>query len=272
MRLILSLSLAALILLSGCNLPVASSTPTAPAEPVVMPTFTSPALPDTPTSEPSPTLTPTLTPEPSLTPTPEIPLAQTLKETPCYAGPAGNYERVTTFPAGTTLQVLANDLGGGFFFVSNPAQAGESCWALGANLSLSGQTAALPRFTAPPSPLPAPAFSAEYKKIYVCGEDAYVMFIIQNTGGANFRSAYIKATDVKSGASTEQAVNAFDLLDQCVVAKNIAPLKVGGMGYLYAPPFKKEIRGRLLKVVLMLCTEQNLKGACVTQTLEVKPH
>lgn len=271
MRASFSLALMVLFLLSGCNLPLNTPLPSAtPA--LLMPTFTATSLPPSPTLEPNPAPTETATPEPSLTPTSEPPQAQTQQETPCYLGPAGNYEKVTTFAAGTSLEVLANDLGGGFVFVRNPLQPEQSCWVKISALSIEAEISGLPRFTPPPSPLPEANFSAAYKKIYVCGDKALVMFVIQNTGGADFRSAYIKATDAKSGEVTEQAVNAFDLLDQCVVAKNIAPLKVGATGFLYAPPFKKDVRGRLLRVVLMLCTEQNLKGVCVTQTLEVKPH
>lgn len=263
-----ALLIVSLLLLTACNLPTAAS-PT-PQPPIS--TFTaSPLPPPTATASPLPTLLPSATPLPSATFTPVIPLAEVQKESNCRVGPAGNYELVATYPAGQKLEVIANDLGAGFLFVRNLEQPEEHCWILAANLALSGEVAALPQFTPPPSPLPAPAFSASYKNIYLCKTDMSFAFIIQNTGGSAFRSAYIKASDLKTGKSTEQALNAFDLWADCVVAKNIAPLTPGATGYLYTLPFKTDVRGHTLQIVIMACTEQNLKGECATETLQIKP-
>ena len=259
--------------LTACNLPVAASPTASPptVSPPVLATLTISPLPATATFTPVVTIGPTFTVEPSLTPTQAIPMAEVQKESNCRKGPAENYERVATYAVGQKLEVVANDLGAGFLYGRNPDKPEETCWILAANLAVSGEVASLPQFTPPPSPLPAPAFSAVYKKIYQCKTDMFFMFIIENTGGANFRSAYIKATDVKSGKSTEQALNAFDLRSECVIAKNITPLTPGSTGYLYTLPFKSDMRGRTLKIIIMVCTEQNLKGVCATQVLEIKP-
>jgi hypothetical protein len=55
-----------------------------------------------------------------------------------------------------------------------------------------------------------------------------------------------------------------------VLAKNIAPLDPGETGYVASPPFKWSGHGGRLRAVIMACTEQNLKGTCVTQSLDIK--
>lgn len=256
------------LVLTACNLPLAA--PPTPS-PVPATSTASPLPPPTATASPSATLPPSATPSPSATFTPAIPQAEVRQESACRVGPAGNYDLVATYPVGQKLEVVANDLGAGFLFVRNLDRPEESCWILAANLSVSGEIVSLPQFTPPASPLPAPAFSATYKNIYLCKTEMLFAFIIQNTGGSAFRSAYIKATDVKTGKSTEQALNAFDLWAECVVAKNIAPLTPGATGYLYTVPFKTDVRGHTLQIVIMACTEQNLKGECATETLQIKP-
>jgi hypothetical protein len=77
-------------------------------------------------------------------------------------------------------------------------------------------------------------------------------------------------TDQRVNRSVEQAVSAFDLYVGCVLAKNIAPLDPGGTGYLTSPPFKWSVSGHKVRAVIMLCTEKNLKGTCVTQSIDVK--
>jgi hypothetical protein len=229
-------------------------------------------VPPTETLLPAATSTETATPEPSATSTEAIPTAEVVRESSCRVGPAGAYELVAKYQPGQKLQIIARDLGGGFVFVQNPEKPEDQCYILESNLKISGEVAALPQYTPPASPTAAPAFKATYKNLYICKGSASLTFLIENTGGSAFRSAYIKAKDIKTGVTTEQVVNAFDLLAECVVAKNIAPLKPGSTGYLYTVPFKIDIRGRKLNVIIQVCTEQNLRGACSTQVLEVKPN
>jgi len=137
------------------------------------------------------------------------------------------------------------------------------------SLTISGDLTPLPAFTPPPSPTLAPDFTVTYKNIDSCKGNAFVRFTVVNTGSAGFRSAYIKVTNLKNNEVTQQAVNAFDLTVGCVVAQNIAPLGIGQTGYLQSDVFQKSSpKGQKMQAVFQLCTEQNLKGSCVTQTLQ----
>ncbi len=265
-----------LMAMMACNLPFAAadvqptSTVTEPAvtstEPAVTSTPTQTKLP-TETSTPAVTATITLTSKPSLTPTVEVPVGKVVKETNCRIGPSGAYDLVVTFQAGAKVEIVARDLGAGYVYVKNLDNPKQSCWMLENNLTISGDITPLPAYTPLPSPTLAPDFTVKFKNYDNC-KGVFTRFIVVNTGSFAFRSAYVKVTNLKNNEVTEQAVNAFDLTVGCVVAQNIAPLAIGATGYLQSEVFNKDPKGQKLRAVFQLCTEQNLKGACVTQTLE----
>lgn len=263
------------IILSACNLPTGNatadvvpptevSTETATREPAATPTET------LPTETPTVTATETRVPTPTDTATPVPPMAEVMRESNCRVGPGGIYELVATYQAGQKLEVVAKDLGGGYWFVKNPEKPEEQCYLLAQNITITGDTVALPKFTPRPSPTAAPYFTVTFRKFDTCKSEDYALFVVENAGSVPFRSVYIKVTDQKVNRSVEQALNAFDLRVGCVLAKNIAPLEVGGTGYVASPPFKWSVAGHKLQAVIMACTEQNLKGTCVTQSLPVE--
>ena len=262
--------------LSACNLPVSSATAESTSQkelstPTTVITFEPTA---TRTSEATETSTVTATetplPEPSATATPEAAKAEVVRETNCRVGPAGNYDLVATYPVGQTLEVVAKDLGAGYLVVQNPEKPEEQCYLLAQNIKISGDTSALPKFTPRPSPTAPPYFNVSFKKFDTCKGNDFALFIVENTGSAPFRSAYIKVIDQKANQSVEQALNAFDQFVGCVLAKNIAPLNSGATGYVTSPSFDWAVNRDKLRAVIMLCTEKDLKGSCVTQTIDVK--
>jgi len=210
-------------------------------------------------------------PEPSVTTTPEVPKAEVVRETNCRVGPAGNYDLVATYQVGQMLEIVAKDLGAGYWFVRNPEKPEEQCYLLAQNITISGDTSALPKFTPQPSPTAAPFFNVQFKKFDTCTGDDFAVFTVENVGSVAFRSAYIKFTDLRMNRSVEQALNAFDQFVGCTLARNIAPLNQGATGYVNTPPIHWNARNNKVRAVLMLCTEQNLKGTCITRTVDVKP-
>jgi hypothetical protein len=210
-----------------------------------------------------PSETPTLTPEPIF--------ADVMKATNCRTGPGGLYDLVTTFKTGAKVEVLARDLGGGFIFVKNPEKPEEQCYILANNVKLTGDTSILPQYTPLPSPTGSPNFTATFKKFDNCKGDVFALFDIVNTGSVPFRSAYIKVTNLKTGESAEQAVNAFDLKVGCMIAKNVAPLEGGGTGWLASNIFLHDPRGNKMRAVIQVCTEKSLKGTCVTTSILMNP-
>jgi hypothetical protein len=268
----------AVFILSACNLP-ANSAPAQVSSPTEQSLTTATATIEltptqaeaTATQTPAMTATETPLPEPSATATPEIPKAEVRRESNCRVGPAGNYDLVATYQVGQMLDVVAKDLGGGYWFVQNPEKPEEQCYLLAQNITINGDTLALPKFTPRPSPTAAPYFNVNFKKFDNCKGEDFALFVVENTGSIPFRSFYIKVTDLKVGKSVEQVLNAFDQYVGCVLAKNIAPLNSGATGYVTSPQFKWKATANKLQAVIMLCTEKDLKGTCVTQTVEVKP-
>jgi hypothetical protein len=210
-----------------------------------------------------PSETPTLTPEPIF--------ADVMKDTNCRTGPSGAYDLVTIFKTGARVQVVARDLGGGFIVVQNPNQPEEECYILANNVKLVDDTSILPQYTPLASPTLSPSFTATFKKFDACKGDVFALFDVVNTGSVPFRSAYIKVTNLKTGESVEQAVNAFDLWVGCIIAKNVAPLEAGGSGWLTSKLFLHDPRGNKMRAVIQACTEKGLKGACVTTTILINP-
>ncbi len=265
------------LVLSACNMP--GSTPTsevaeqASAHPVAVieSTATLPRPTKTvPTDTPTVTATETLTPEPSATVTPQAPTAKVVRKSNCRTGPGGLYELVATYEVGQMLEIVARDLGGGYWFVKNPEKPEEQCYLLAQNITISGETTALPKYTPLATPTAMPYFNLTFKKFDTCEGEDFVVFIVENVGSVPFRSAYIKVINQKSGKSVEHSLNAFDLKVRCVLAKNIAPLDPGGIGYVYSPPFKWSGHGEKLRAAIMVCTEKNLKGSCITQSVDIK--
>jgi hypothetical protein len=184
-------------------------------------------------------------------------------------GPGGHYDLVATYQTGQKLEVVAKDLGNGFWFVKNPEKPEEQCYLLAKNITITGDTSALPKFTPQPSPTLAPDFKVTFKKFGDCQGEDYAIFDVVNIGSVTFRSSYIRVTQLKTNKSVEQALNAFDLRVGCVLAKDIYPLDPGGSGYINSPVFKWSGTSDL-QAVIMLCTEKGLKGFCVTQSLPIK--
>ena len=283
-------SIIALVLMTfACSLPVAANS-TPEAESTETPQLSVTTIPVSSTVEViSPTDTPTVTMVPTLsisktptlpvgvvltetpTPTQELVTAQVMRETNCRTGPGPHYDLVATYQIGARLQVIARDLGGGFIFTQNPEKSDEQCYILENNVKISGNTDVLPQITPLASPTAAPNFSATFKKFDLCKGNVYAQFIIQNTGSVTFRSAYIKVINLRNNDSTEKVVNAFDLTTGCIIAKNIAPLDPGAIGYLSSDTFIKDPRGNKMKAIIQVCTEKNSKGTCINSVVDIKP-
>jgi hypothetical protein len=265
------------LILSACNLPANSLVPEV-SSPTEQPATNAPPTIELTTTQTKVVVTQTPTiaasetplPDPSATPTPEVPVAEVVRESNCRVGPAGNYDLVATYQVGQKLEIVAKDLGGGYWFIKNPEKHEEQCYLLAQNIKINGDTSALPKFTPQPSPTAAPYFKVNFKKIDICKGEKFATFVVENVGSVPFRSAYIKVSDQKVNKSVEQALNAFDQIVGCVLAKNIAPLDPGATGYVTSPPFKWTVNENKLRAAVMLCTEKNLKGTCVTQNIDVK--
>jgi hypothetical protein len=120
------------------------------------PTFTPTVTPTdtvTPSFTPTPTSTPTLTiPTDFATPTPQVAQIIVSVTTNCRSGPGKVYAYQSALSKGVISEVLAVDPTGKYWYIPNPESPGEFCWVWGEYATVSGNTAALPVYTPPPSP------------------------------------------------------------------------------------------------------------------------
>jgi hypothetical protein len=82
--------------------------------------------------------------------TSSAPVASVSSPTNCRTGPGVEYDLVFTMNAGSTAQVVGKNTPTNYWIVNNPA--GGTCWLWGQNAVVTGNTAALPEFPAPPQP------------------------------------------------------------------------------------------------------------------------
>jgi len=158
-RIILIVGLSLLLGLTGCNLPSqAPGTPTPETD--IIATATSLALTviaqssqlaatEIPSSTPFPTDTPTL----ALTSTSTVPTVRVSVDTNCRTGPGIVYDRVGGLLVGEEAVVVGKYSVTNYWIINNPDAAG-TCWLWGEYATVTGNTAGLPEYTAPPTPTP----------------------------------------------------------------------------------------------------------------------
>lgn len=145
--------------LSACNMPSQAPSTSTP-ESVIATTATSlaltvvaqgsqPAATEIPSSTSFPTDTPTITP----TFTPTVPMVTVSVDTNCRVGPGVIYDRVGGLLVGEQAVVVGKFSGGNYWIINNPDSSG-TCWLWGQYATVSGNTAGLPEYTAPPTPTP----------------------------------------------------------------------------------------------------------------------
>ncbi|MFU8827113.1 MAG: hypothetical protein ACNA70_06435 [Brevefilum sp.] len=116
---------------------------------------------ETPISEPEETATPTLMPTetpttfPTATPTQAslVPLAEVSVPTNCRTGPGIIYDQVSVLNVGKQVEVVARHASGTYWVVANPGGSG-TCWLWDRYAIITGSTANLPVWEAPPAPTP----------------------------------------------------------------------------------------------------------------------
>jgi hypothetical protein len=141
--------------LSACNLP--SQAPPDPLEvaeaavtaTLVALTVNPPLVTNAPVDTPLPTDTPTITP----TFTPSVPMVTVSVNTNCRTGPGVVYDLIGALLVGEQAVVVGKYSAGNYWIINNPDASG-TCWLWGQYATVSGNTAGLPEYAAPPTPTP----------------------------------------------------------------------------------------------------------------------
>lgn len=226
-----------------------------------------------PTSTPEPpTLTPTitLTPTPIFTFTPLIPQISVSMATNCRVGPGKVYDRVGALLIGQVAEVVGRDYTGNYWYIRNPSRPNEFCWLWGEYATLTGNFAALPQFTPPPTPTPMPAFEAEYDGLDTC-VGWWVDIQLTNTGGLPFRSVSLTVRDTVTDSNVSMYADGFTNIDGCLDSSSKDVLNPGATRRVSAPAFAYDPTGHELRATITLCSNLGQNGTCVTDVIRFTP-
>ena len=228
------------------------------------------------TATPTLTFTPTLSPTPTLTftpvftSTPLIPLITVSVPTNCRVGPGKVYERVGALLVGEVAEVVGRDPTGNYWYIRNPDVSGDFCWLWGEYATLTGNFAALPMFTPPPTPTPEPAFELSYNGKDTCS-GWWVDLEVENTGGITFRSISITVKDTVLGTTLNSSTDGFTEKSGCSGTVTKDTLAPGDTRIVSSPAFDYDPAGNKLRATVTLCSNKGLNGMCVTDTITFTP-
>jgi len=206
------------------------------------------------------TLTPSITPSPTVTLTPTVEVAQGFisENTNCRIGPGDVYGIIHTFMAGEIVNLVGKDLSENYWFIQDQEQGSINCWLWGKYATPEGNTADLPVFTPPPTPIPVANYTIAYKDTTSGGK--HITVTIKNTGDLTLESYSATFKDMVTTETVDQTKNQFDSKDK------IPAGKTGLITTSYS--FCSDTIGHNIKVFIKICTENNLGGVCVSKVAQ----
>ena len=231
-----------------------------------------PATPTATFTSGPPTFTPTitLTSTPLFTATPVVPLISVSVATNCRVGPGRVYDRVGALLVGEVAEVAGRNPTDNYWYIRNPDSSSGYCWLWGEYATLSGNYAALPVFTPPPTPTPMPNFEASYSDLDTC-VGWWVDIDLENTGGVNFRSVALTLRDTDTDTTVSFSRDGFTDIDGCSDSATRDNLQPGSTRTISSPPFAYDPSDHELRATITLCSNLGQSGTCVTEVITFEP-
>jgi len=223
-----------------------------------------------PTSTPSFTPSATVSPTPVFTSTPVIPLISVTVATNCRVGPGKVYDRVGALLVGQVAEVVGRNPNGNYWYIRNPNDPNGYCWLWGEYASLTGNFAALPVFTPPPTPTPMPDFSADYDGLETCS-GWWPDITLTNTGGVTFESISMTVRDRDTDVVVSMYTDVFHDIDGCTDTSTRDRLNPGDSRVVSGPVFSYNPTGHKLRATITLCSRDGQNGMCITETVNFTP-
>jgi hypothetical protein len=226
----------------------------------------------TPTATFTPSFTPTetLTPSPVFTATAFIPQVRVSVATNCRVGPGKVYDRVGALLVGQAAEVVGRDYTGNYWYIRNPNQSNGYCWLWGEYATLTGNFAALPMYTPPPTPTPMPAFEADYGGLETCA-GWWVDLKLTNTGGISFESISLTVRDTTTDIVVSMYSDVFNDIDGCTGSSTRDVLNPGANRIVSSPVFAYDPSGHRLRATITLCSRDGQNGTCITESIKFTP-
>lgn len=226
----------------------------------------------TPSAAFTPIFTPTetLTPSPVFTATAIIPQVSVSVATNCRVGPGKVYDRVGALLLGQVAEVFGRDTSGNYWYIRNPNQSNGFCWLWGEYATVTGNFAALPMFTPPPTPTPMPAFEADYDGLETCA-GWWVDLKVTNTGGISFESVSLTVRDTVTDIVVSMYTDVFNNVNGCSDSSTKDVLNPGANRIVSAPAFAYDPSGHKLRATVTLCSRDGQNGMCITESIKFTP-
>ena len=237
--------------------------------PIILPssTPTSPFIPQPLPPTPSATL-----PAPIIfTSTPAVPLISVSVDTNCRVGPGKVYDRVGYLLIGQLSEIYGRNPNGDYWYIRNLNQNTAYCWLWGEYATVSGNIAALPIFTPPPTPTPMPNFEAYYNNNENCNTSWWVDLRLENTGGMGFQSITLTVYDTVTGISQTLYADSFTDINGCSESFTKDSLSPGSKRIVSSPTFTYDPSGHELRATVTLCSNPGQSGTCLTKVIEFTP-
>ena len=253
------------------NVPQATMSPSLEAASTATATFTL----EPPTASQTPTAAPTATPV--FMPSSPVSLISVSVDTNCRSGPGKIYDMEGALLVGEFAEVYGRDPTNNYWYIRNPDADPIFCWIWGKYATLIGPFLLLPVFTPPPTPtatitpLPSPAFNAEYASLDTCNGSWWVEIKLKNTGSVPLKSVEISVKDKATDLMLVNLSDGFTNLDGCLGKTTKAILKAGDTYLLSAPAFIYNPTGHKLVVTITLCSDTGQKGMCATNKIDFTP-
>jgi hypothetical protein len=236
--------------------------------PIILPSST----PTSPFAPPPAAVTPsaTLPPPVLLSPTPVVPQIWVSVDTNCRVGPGKVYDRVGYLLVGQASEIYGRNPNGDYWYIRNVYQTTAYCWLWGQYATVSGNIAALPIFTPPPTPTPMPDFNVYYNNMDSC-TNWWVDVRLENTGGMGFTSLTMTMHDLDTGISQTLYSEDFTDVNGCSETNIKDSLSPGGKRIVSSPAFTYDLVGHDLRATVTLCSNPGQSGTCLTKVIEFTP-
>lgn len=219
-----------------------------------------------------PTFTPTvtLTPMPIFTSTSMVPLISVTVATNCRVGPGKIYDRVGALLPGAVAEIVGRNDAGNYWYIRNPNQSNGFCWLWGEYATVTGNFAALPVYTPPPTPTPMPDFESYYDGLESCN-GWWPDIEVVNTGGITFESISLTVRDTDTDIVVSMYSDVFHDIDGCSDSFTRERLNPGDSRIVSAPVFTYDPRGHNLRATITLCSKDGQNGTCITESIRFTP-
>lgn len=215
-----------------------------------------------------PTATASLSPTPEPSGTPTTPQISVSFDTFCRLGPGIAYEKVGILLVGETTDIIGRHATGQYWYVRNPDIGIEFCWMSGEYASISGNTAVLLVHTPPPSA--PPEVNVFYDGLDKCTGWS-PRFRLQNLSGTLFKSISMTVRDTTTNTVEADNTNGFPNTSNCNAPITNEFLIQGSFLMVSAPEFSYNPNNNALSATMIVCTELDLAGTCVTKVVTFTP-